>query len=222
MKKINKFEKIQRSNVPAKGWSAFGGNCQKFGNGFSLIEVLVALLVLSMGFTAVFALMANNIKSSENAKNQIIASQLAQEGIELVRNMKDNKELDTADTTYTHCNYTQENSDGTIRLCNRLRIDETSLFDNNANKRLYLNSSFYTHGSSVTPTKFYRRIDLSITGDINNSPSSTREITVTAYVTWNGSGFIANIDNNGLAAGNCNIANKCVSAVSVLPDYLSN
>jgi prepilin-type N-terminal cleavage/methylation domain-containing protein len=188
----NKFRKYKNpkhsmSRVPCR-----------MSQGFSLIEVLVTLFVLSAGLVGVSVLMANNIRSSENSKNQIIATQLAQEGIELVRNLKDNKQLDAAPYNNQTC----------IFLCTGLRVDKTLVLDSGGDKRLYLNGSFYTHTNTGTPTKFYRQIDLSITGDIAHVPSSDRVIKVTSYVSWNGTGI----------PGICNIANKCVSIVSKMPD----
>lgn len=176
-------------------------------SGFSLIEVMIAIFVLSLGLVAISFLMVNNIKSSENSKNQIIASQLAQEGIELVRNMKDGKiaALDNLSAgSYVYM------------------IDTAGTFiENNSdpNKfKLYLNNFFYTHESSGgTPTKFYRSIYLDITGDKDHDPYSTREIKVTAYVSWNGKGFIDELQN--VDATKCTIGNKCLSVVSVLSDY---
>lgn len=178
---------------------------QTVKSGFSLVEVLMTLFILSIGLVAVSFLMINNIKSSETAKNQIIASQLAQEGIELVRNLKDSKNLDTL-TSGSYPSY---------------RIDYTMAnLDNYADKRLYLNGNFYTHTLNLpAATKFYRRIDLLVTGNKLPAPSA-REIKVTSYVTWNNSGFtvaagLADASDNVI---NCNIANKCVPAVSVMPD----
>ena len=199
MVKINKFQK-HSCPKQVRLWRKISKA------GFSLIEVLVAMLVLSMGFAAVFSLMTINIRSSENAKNQIIASQLAQEGLELVRNLRDNGSLDASYPDSAACTPASK--------CIDLRIDKDDTVLNTStalSKLLYLNNNFYTH-TAGTATKFFRKIDLSITGDKNATPSSTRVITVTSYVTWNGTGVPAT----------CNIGNKCVSAVSVLPDYLSN
>jgi len=158
--------------------------------GFSLIEVLLALLVLSIGLVAVSILMSGNIKNFQNTKNQIIASQLAQEGIELVRNLKDND--DTFTSTVTSGDY---------------RIDAiTGLLDTGSDRKLYLNSDFYVHNSAGTATKFYRKISVDISTDADDKKTAT----VTSTVTWNGTGFGS--------FSTCNVSNKCVSAVSVMPD----
>ncbi|HAR99643.1 MAG: hypothetical protein US57_C0010G0010 [Candidatus Moranbacteria bacterium GW2011_GWC2_37_73] len=176
----------------------------KIKRGFSLVEVLISLLVLSIGISSVLFLMTANTKNSINAKNQIIASELAQEGIELVRNLKDNGEA-TLDAL---------NALGSPY--NDKRIDYTSSALNmgvGTDKRLYLNGGFYTHtnGAGSVPTKFYRTIYLTVTG---TKALSTREIEVTSYVTWKNNGF-ASITG---FPGTCNIANNCVSVKAVFPD----
>ncbi|MEI7621826.1 MAG: prepilin-type N-terminal cleavage/methylation domain-containing protein, partial [Candidatus Moraniibacteriota bacterium] len=58
--------------------------------GFSLVEVLIALLILTMGITALVAMLAKNNKEIIATRDQLIATNLAQEGAELVRNNWDN------------------------------------------------------------------------------------------------------------------------------------
>ena len=195
--KIKIMNKNQKLKVPAKGWSVSGGKGKILRKrGFSLVEVLFTLMVLSVGIAAVAALMTANIKNSTNAKNQIVASNLAQEGVELVRNLKDNKEINLDSLPAG----TYDNQ----------RIDKTmTAINSGADKRLYLNGGFYTHTATGTPTKFYRSVSLLITGDKAAIPSSTRITTVTSFVSWNATGSFSP----------CNVANQCVSVVSVIPDF---
>ena len=177
----------------------------KVRRGFSLIEVLVTLLVLTISITGVTFLMTKNIADVQNSKNQIIVSMLAQEGIELVRNLKDNDDLQ------------KPNPPGTPLTRSNCRISEEmgNLADCNSssdNKRLYLkNNSFYQHTvSGNTPTKFYRRVDVSTI-----RKAGTDETTVTVYVTWNNKGFVDELND---PKNDCTTANKCVSAISIIPD----
>jgi type IV pilus modification protein PilV len=164
---------------------------KSFKQGFSLVEVLVTILVLAFGISAVTLLMTNNIKASQDAKNQIIAAQLAQEGTELVRNLKDNNST-----------FATDKASG-----NDYRIDYKTTYANFTNnsssdKRLYLNSNFYDHTTSAAnKTKFLRKAILDIDSD-------TKAATITVLVSWNNTDIPAN----------CNTASKCVSVVSVLPD----
>ena len=58
--------------------------------GFTLVEALVSLLIFSVALTAIFYLLANNLKAASLVKNNFIASGLVQEGMEVVRNLRDN------------------------------------------------------------------------------------------------------------------------------------
>lgn len=173
----------------------------KTKRGFSLVEVLFSLLILSIGIGAVMSLMTISIKTSNTAKNQVIASELAQEGIELVKNLKDNAATSTTFTT--------EVANG-----ENYRIDYLSTFANFKssgiadNKRLNLDptSKVYLHAASGTPTKFFRKISVFIMAPI--APDTKKTAVVTSFVSWNGVNIPAD----------CNIANKCVSVVSMLLD----
>jgi len=57
--------------------------------GFTMIEIIVVLFVVSIGIVGVMSLIVQNIKSQSYDKNTLIASQLAQEGIELIRGVRD-------------------------------------------------------------------------------------------------------------------------------------
>lgn len=155
-----------------------------------------------------------------DARDQIIASQLAQEGIELVRNLKDTEKLDTYESADGNCDWTKkvDTNDCDNLIINEAEDGEISLEEaNNDEMQLHLDDKNYYVHDSGTETKFFRRIDLEIEGDIGTDPAvpSTRIITVTSYVTWNGSGFGSFAD----LSTDCKVGKKCVSVVAVFPDY---
>jgi len=57
--------------------------------GFSLIELMVSFAILTVGLTSGINLIGQGLKSSSYLKNQSMASYLAVEGIELVKNKRD-------------------------------------------------------------------------------------------------------------------------------------
>ena len=73
---------------------------KKFNNkkAFTLVETLIALAVFTIAVTAVMAVLASGISSTDFAKKKMTATYLAQEGIEYVRNMRDNYTLDISTT----------------------------------------------------------------------------------------------------------------------------
>lgn len=56
---------------------------------FSIIEVLVGIFIFSMGLISVYAILVSSLSINERNKNTIIASNLAREQIELLRNIRD-------------------------------------------------------------------------------------------------------------------------------------
>lgn len=133
----------------------------KFFNNFgiSILEVVVAILIITMGMVGVLSLVIQNIEAQYINKNVLIASGLAQEGLELVRNVRDTNWLAPGNNwklgagAGTNSDIIQDGNyaidyDGDI-------ID----VDDIGNARLYIDSnSFYTHVIGATATNFYRLI----------------------------------------------------------------
>lgn len=57
--------------------------------GFTLVESLVAILILVLTMGALFSLASGGIFSARYARNQIVANNLLQEAVEVVRNSRD-------------------------------------------------------------------------------------------------------------------------------------
>jgi len=62
--------------------------------GFTLIETMVALGVLVFVLTGMVSLIIANITSAKNIEKNLIAGNLAQEALEVVRSMRDNDWLE--------------------------------------------------------------------------------------------------------------------------------
>ena len=67
--------------------------------GFSLLEVVIATTVISVGLVGILGLVIQNIAIQQTYKNTLVASMLAQEGLELARNIRDKNWL-TAGADY--------------------------------------------------------------------------------------------------------------------------
>ncbi|MDD5397313.1 MAG: prepilin-type N-terminal cleavage/methylation domain-containing protein [Candidatus Moranbacteria bacterium] len=167
--------------------------------GFSLVEVLVSILVLSFGIVGISSLMMQNIKASVEAKNQIIAAELAQEGIELVRNMRDNNPSDFG----TYFVYTGGGAEYIIDNGYTYADFKNSVNPTVDKEKLYIKSGYYGHGSNgAVSTKFYRKVNIT-KDDIKHNHN------VTSYVTWGA--------DPDASFADCNLANHCISTLSVLP-----
>ncbi|TSC77703.1 MAG: hypothetical protein G01um101424_326 [Parcubacteria group bacterium Gr01-1014_24] len=62
---------------------------QQKNKGFTLVETLVAISIFTMSILALLVVLTQGIANTNYAKTKIIASYLAQEGIEYIRNMRD-------------------------------------------------------------------------------------------------------------------------------------
>lgn len=201
--------------------------------GFSLVEVLISLLILTLGIGAVSALMVQNIKTSETAKNQIIASELAQEGVELMRNYKDNSYKNGvpvfgSDPATKQC--LGHLPDGkTYRIGKNIGSDcFTPVFATDGDTNVYpiyiddgsygcgtTVAGFYAYSVSCTlnriKTKFFREVRI-----YNNT--SKQQVEAISVVTWNGLGVGAIDTGDSVVSNWCTIASKCVSAETIFPD----
>lgn len=67
------------------------------GQGFSradtLIEVIISFFIIALGSTVATSLVVNSINSNSYSRNNLVAMNLAVEGIEAVRNIRDNNWL---------------------------------------------------------------------------------------------------------------------------------
>ncbi len=64
--------------------------------GFTLLEILFSLVIISAVIVGVFSLMSRTTAFLPTAANRLIAGYLSQEGIEIVRNLRDSNKLDPA------------------------------------------------------------------------------------------------------------------------------
>lgn len=180
--------------------------------GFSIIEVIFSVFVITVGLTAVLAVMARSILNSLESRNTIIASQLAQEGIEAVRNIRDNnwvKSRVSFDASYFPNN---NNKQCTIDYLDD-KLDDNDQCKNTAYYDLYLKNQYYQHDNTGTKTKYMRKI-LLLYQDDNGNPSnraSAKRAMAVSIVTWSGT-----VDYDDNAAGvkyyrtKCNMLSRCV------------
>ncbi len=119
---------------------------------FTLLEVVIVTFIISLGLLGVFSLFLQTIKVQNVNKNVLIASQLAQEGIEIVRNIRD-ENWDIIGN-----NFDDNLPDGRYAydyLRNRESVDDVDDIDTN----LKIDTDFYLiYGSESSP--FNRMIEI--------------------------------------------------------------
>ncbi len=63
---------------------------KKYNNGFAIIEILVWIVIFTLWLTGVYTLILSTMNLNEYSKNSIIATNLARESLENIRNLRDN------------------------------------------------------------------------------------------------------------------------------------
>jgi len=183
--------------------------------GFVMVETLVAVSVILLAVPAVLSMTTKGITIGAYAKNQMIASYLAEEGVEFVRNRRDYNLLkhesgdlgvqwdDGFDGGSDKCRPTGPNGgctvdplatmDNIINRCNGCKIDTVPP---SAGFRLYTDvNGVYSHNAAGTATPFWRAVFVE---QVSGQPD---QYTITSKVVWSTvygqknvsvSGFITN------------------------------
>jgi len=145
--------------------------------GQSLIETMVAISVIIIGLFSIFALASFSLSSQGASKTQIVATNLAREGIEVVRNIRDSNWLAIDAGVLLPSDWWKDIDEGYWRA--ELKIgDRTWQLASGGGEdyRLKLDSSSrYTHAPGENAV-FYRKIYIDRIG--NN------QIKVQSIVDW--------------------------------------
>ena len=139
---------------------------QKFTAGFTLLEVLISLAVITICVVGVFALVQQTISLLPVSEQRLAASYLVQEGVEIVRNLRDTNIIngEAWNLGLTSCGAGCEAD-----------YLSSSLTAWGAGRYLLDNGTFYNY-SSGSPTLYKRKIT------INFSTADVLKITI--EVSW--------------------------------------
>jgi prepilin-type N-terminal cleavage/methylation domain-containing protein len=153
--------------------------------GFTLVETLVAIAIFTLAIVAPFTAASRALIAAAIARDTLVATNLAQEGLEGVRELRTNGYL--ADSANPDPDLDQYLADCiSPKICDVNAALTTYACSGSACSALYLNTTTgtYTHtasGSTVSP--FSRTII--ITKNPNGQPDSER---ATVTVAWNSHG----------------------------------
>ena len=159
-------------------------------SGYTIIEIAVSLFVISVGLLGAFALLQGAIGPSATASSQLIAIYLAQEGIEIVGNIRESNyvEIHRGNALVT---WTSNGLDNCSNGCKALYAGP-ALSPISPNDPLLRDSSGFYNYSSGTPTKFSRVIFITII-DPDGIPNTGDEyLNVSSRVEWQERGKIYN------------------------------
>ena len=132
--------------------------------GFTLVEALVALVILTVALGPALILSSDITNTASVIQNDLIAANLAQEGVEVVRALRDTN-------WFNGLSFNNGLADGTYRL----EWNSGSMISLGANPPLKVNNGLYNY-SAGTDTIFQRTVTIT---NVN-----TNEIRVASDVTW--------------------------------------
>ncbi|KPJ57141.1 hypothetical protein AMJ49_02475 [Parcubacteria bacterium DG_74_2] len=139
----------------------------KNGVGFTLLEAIFAISILMLTLGGAFALIQQTIASTPIIHSKLIASYLAQEGIEVIRNIRDTNWLEDNNWNVNLTDITSYNLD----------YQSSEFPDPNCTAQyLCLDGNFYNCRNVGSQTQFQRSITLGKLG--------AEEIEILVEVSW--------------------------------------
>ena len=130
----------------------------KTNKGFTLIEVLTAIFLIVAGLIGVLSIISQTISFTSLSSSKLVASYLAQEGIEIVRNVRDGNWLEQE-------GWKTGLADGDWQA----DYNDLALFNYNDNNFLKIDSSGFYSYDSGNNTKFKRKITIKQETDAENN-----------------------------------------------------
>lgn len=141
----------------------------KSEKGFTLLEVIASIFIITIGVMGILSLITMSISGALISKSQLIAANLAQEGIEVVRNIRDSNWIEQRRDPDVFWN--QGLSPGDYRV----EYDSESLLALSGNPALKLSNGRYQYDNG-TDTLFHRKVTI--------ENISSEQIKVICEITW--------------------------------------
>jgi prepilin-type N-terminal cleavage/methylation domain-containing protein len=141
--------------------------------GFTIIEVMMAIFVLTVAVGGSFALIQQTLVSASINQQKLIAYYLAQEGIEIVRNIRDSNWLEKRSVPDIPWDDAISDNLSVGQSQNYLTAYNESELISFEDKVLNLDEDGFYSYSSGTPTRFKREITIAKT-DIDSFKVSVK------------------------------------------------
>ena len=137
---------------------------EKLNKGFTLIEALVALVILTLALGPALVLSSNISSTASVVRNNLIAANLSQEGVEVIRALRDAN-------WFNGLSFDAGIADG---IC-RIEWNSNALISLGSNPPLKINAGLYNY-SFGTDTKFKRTVTI--------TKINSEELRIISDVTW--------------------------------------
>lgn len=162
--------------------------------GFTLIEVLAVIFVITVGVTAVYSLLQTTMSSSNLVSKKLTATYLAQEGVEIVRHVRDSNWLEMRNNSNSTISWDhhfppqsvgEENYEIDYQELNKQEPDFTPY----SGRYLEVNNDGYYGYNIGEDTSYKRKIALNNKGDII-------EVDVTVTFSYHGKDYSIKVKEN--------------------------
>ncbi len=156
-------------------------------SGFSLIQTIVAIVILALSLSATITLVTTVLNQTDLNKKRITGTYLAQECLELVRNIRDSA---WKQNLSWNCGFSDEGEyliqshKSTTQSSTEKDICQNELgakITTGSDGKLFLKNGVFTHDGSGKETPFERKLIIS---DKKEVDSKTTQITATCKITW--------------------------------------
>src|SRR3989338_6349481 len=137
---------------------------EKLNKGFTLIEALVALVILTLALGPALVLPGNISSTPSIIQNNLIAANLSQEGVEVIRALRDAN-------WFNGLSFDAGIADGIYRI----EWNSNALISLGSNPPLKINAGLYNY-SSGTDTLFKRTVTI--------TKINSEELRIISDVTW--------------------------------------
>lgn len=167
-------------------------------DGFTLLEAMASIFILLVGITGSLVLVSSGITNLNISKNRLIASNLAQEGLEVVHNIRDNNWLSSASLPWNDWKNASGDDrligDGVADSCNPcigyVSWDSLSLGSSSFELMWNDNASVKHYDGAGTIGDSFSRI-ITITDNPDAAVPAGNSIKVQSTVGWGGAGSCA-------------------------------
>ena len=198
-------------------------------NGFTIIELVISIFVLSIAVVGIFTAFSIMVILTSDATDRLTAAYLAQEGMEIVRNIRDTNWLNISNG-FPEAKWidglTDASTNNYVNCRNGCEADYTAANSgamhaySGAFLKINPNGFYYYDPTASSETKFKRKITITClpTGDC----STDYIMMVSVQVTWKKK---ATILNSSISADFCNSEpgflpnNNCVEAEETLYNW---